>query len=238
MNLRVPKRSKNRLGLTLIELLLATSLFAVVGTVLYSILSQGISVWERSQKDDDSASEERIVLERISSDIRNSFTHSWVKFMGKADEIYFCGYKNPLQDIRNREDVLFKIHYFFADENNENYRPGLYVEEYPIQFSFSETPPAPRLLTELFQEFRFEFGYWSPLEEKIIYQDTWRDSKTLPKVIVLKGKSSHEFEKTIALPLGELIEFQEKEEGLEPGQMGLPPSEAVAGTQEAVTIEE
>ena len=237
MNLRTQKHNRSRLGLTLIELLLATSLFAVIGTVLYSILSQGIAVWERSQKDDDSASEERIVLERISSDIRNSFIHSWVKFMGKADEIYFCGYKNAILDIQSKEEVLFKIHYFFADENNEDYRPGLYVEEYPIQFSFSETPPKPHLLTEQFQKFHFEFGYWSPLEEKIIYQDTWKDSQTLPKVIVLKGKSTHDFEKTIALPMGELIEFQEKEDKQEPSQMVIPPSQ-VAGQEGAMTVEE
>jgi len=234
---KTPKSNKKRSGLTLIELLLATSLFAVAGTVLYSILSQGISVWERSQKDEDSASEERIVLERITADIRNSFTHSWVKFMGKADQIYFCGYRSPPMDIRDQEDVLFKIHYFFADENNEEYRPGLYVHEYPIQYSFSETPPKPRLLTESFGEFHFEFGYWSPLEEKIVYQEAWEDSKVLPKVIVMKGKATREFEKTIVLPMGELIELKEDDEGQVPSQMGLSPSQA-AVPAEAVIIEE
>jgi hypothetical protein len=198
-------------GLTLIELLLATSLFVVLGTILYSILSQGIGLWKRSEKALDPSREERIILGKMAADIRGALIHQWVRFLGEADQIYFCGLR-PFKEDPSGIPRLTKIHYYVQEKDEGSKKRGLYLSQYPVEQAFSDPPPPGRLISNLFENFHFEYGYWDPIEERIITQEQWNDPEKIPKVVILKGKNQEEFSKTIVLPMGELIEFKEKEE--------------------------
>jgi len=202
---------KNLRGLTLIELLLATSLFVVLGTILYSILSQGIVFLKRSESELDSHREERIILGKIAADVRVALIHQWVQFLGEADQIYFCGLRR-MKDEPSGIPRLSKIHYYVLEKDVGTQKKGLYLTEYPVEQSFLDSPPPGRRITDIFQDFHFEYGYWDPIDSKIITKEKWTDSEKIPRVVVLKGKSQKEFVKTIILPLGELMEFKEKEE--------------------------
>jgi hypothetical protein len=202
---------KNLRGLTLIELLLATSLFVVLGTILYSILSQGIVFLKRSESEIESSREERIILGKIATDVRVAFIHQWVKFLGEADQIYFCGLRRVKDDSFGLPR-LSKVHYYFLEKDEGAQKKGLYLTEYPIEQSFLDSPPPGRRITDIFENFHFEYGYWDPIDKKIITKEKWADPEKIPRVVVLKGKTDKEFVKAVILSTGELMESQEKEE--------------------------
>ncbi len=205
------KQKRHQLGFTLIELLLAAALFSVIGAILYSILSQGIRLWQHSEKNRDKSSEERIVLSKMANDLRMASIHQWVHFVGEADQIYFCGLRHL-----NKEDTpdslqLAKVNYYFLKSAKSSQKKGLYLAEYPIEYSFSDCPPPGKLFSTLFKDFQFEYGYWDPEAKKIIMRKKWNDPKTIPRLIVLKAQSDQLFSKTVVLPVGELIEVHEKD---------------------------
>ncbi|MBI3276730.1 MAG: prepilin-type N-terminal cleavage/methylation domain-containing protein [Chlamydiae bacterium] len=204
-------RERIRKGLTLIELLLAVSLFSVVGVVLYSILAQGVHLWKRSQMEQDRFSEERLILDKMTQDIRNAFIHQWVQFMGKADEIYFCGLRRLIEESPPSTSLrMVKVHYSFLKENEGSQKKGLYLSEYPIEKSFLEDPPPGKLLTTVFKTLSFEYGYWDTHEEKIITKSQWNNPKVVPRVMIIHALSSQPLVRTVVLPGGELPEISEK----------------------------
>lgn len=83
-----PALNKKR-NFTLIELLIAISLFAVVVTALYSALSVGVISWKRGDEGTNLHQKARIILETMVSDIRNCVYFSYIQFVGQAQEIYF-----------------------------------------------------------------------------------------------------------------------------------------------------
>ncbi len=198
-------------GLTLVELLLAAALFSVIGAILYSILSQGIRLWQHSEKDRDKSSEERIVLSKIANDIRTASIHQWVRFVGEADQIYFCGLRHFNKEDASSPLHLAKVNYYFLKSAKNSQKKGLYLAEYPIEYSFSDTPPPGKLFSTLFKDFYFEYGYWDSEDEKIVMKKKWNDPKTLPRLVVLKAQSDQLFSKTVVLPSGELVEINEKD---------------------------
>jgi hypothetical protein len=109
---------------------------------------------------------------------------------------------------------LFKIHYYVLEKDVGTQKKGLYLTEYPVEQSFLDSPPPGRRITDIFEDFHFEYGYWNPIESKIITKEKWTDSEKIPKIVILSGKSQKEkeFAKTIILPIGELMEFEEEEE--------------------------
>lgn len=221
-------RRPSKKGLTLIELLLAVALFSVAGTILYSILSQGLGIWKRAEQDRETGSEEQIILKSLARKIRSGFAHSWVQFAGRADEIYFCGMKWPGFKDAPEISRLEKIHYHFQKDDEGGKSKGLYLSEYPIEQSFAETPPPEKLVTKIFKDLRFEYGYWDKQEKKMITKELWTKPKEVPKVIIIKATSNKEFTKTVVNPYGVLSEFEEAQdefEEQEPGEDWVEPDQ-------------
>ncbi|MBI1883658.1 MAG: prepilin-type N-terminal cleavage/methylation domain-containing protein [Chlamydiae bacterium] len=209
-----PKRPR-RQGLTLIELLLAASLFSVTGAILYSILSQGILLWQRSEKEQDSTNEEKIILEKVANDIRVGFVHQWVRCMGHADEIYFCALRRVKDESGVESLRLFKVDYSFLKENKSSRKKGLYLTQYPIEKNFLESPPEGKWITDIFKDLHFEYAYWDSAEKRLVTRDQWSDSKAMPAMVVLNAQvkeKKNNLVKPVVLPLGELIEPPKEED--------------------------
>ncbi|MBF0331786.1 MAG: prepilin-type N-terminal cleavage/methylation domain-containing protein [Candidatus Omnitrophica bacterium] len=70
-----------RRGFTLIEIMLVSVIFATISVAIFTCLSNGIKLWERSKQlavEEDAA----IFLDRFAADIRNSFSYSKIPFSG------------------------------------------------------------------------------------------------------------------------------------------------------------
>jgi prepilin-type N-terminal cleavage/methylation domain-containing protein len=75
-------------GFTLIEVVIATALVAIIGLVIYQAYSEGILIWKRSQI---TSEQERVVifLEKFSRELKNTFVFSPIGFNGEENKISF-----------------------------------------------------------------------------------------------------------------------------------------------------
>ncbi|MBI4430409.1 MAG: prepilin-type N-terminal cleavage/methylation domain-containing protein [Candidatus Omnitrophica bacterium] len=81
---------KSRRGFTLIEILMAASLAAVVGMAIYSSLASGINMMRKvveTSRDEDAA----IFLEKFERDLENSFHYQEIPFQGESESLSFAG---------------------------------------------------------------------------------------------------------------------------------------------------
>lgn len=75
-------------GFTLIELMITSVLVALAGLVAYHSYSQGILVWKKGQEDSNQ-DKAIMVIERISRDLKNTFSFAPVDFSGEETKISF-----------------------------------------------------------------------------------------------------------------------------------------------------
>ncbi len=90
----------SRRGMTLMEILIVVSLIAMTSVAIYSALSNGLRVWERSQQlviEEDVA----IFFDKFSQDLRNAFRYSMFKFEGGQQRITFPTIIHMLADKRS-----------------------------------------------------------------------------------------------------------------------------------------
>ena len=70
-----------RRGFTFVEIMLVTAIFAALSAAIFTCLSNGIKLWDRGRQL--MAQEDTVVfLDRLSSDLRNTFSHSKLSFVG------------------------------------------------------------------------------------------------------------------------------------------------------------
>jgi len=81
------KRKKTHF--TLLELLIAISLFATISVAIHSALSVGVQSWKRTDQGSNMHQKARIILDTMISEIRSCVYFSYIQFVGKANEIYF-----------------------------------------------------------------------------------------------------------------------------------------------------
>ena len=202
LSYRTLKEDNLNRGLTLIELMLAIAIFSTIATMLYSVLFQGIKLWKKDTILKTENVEKRIVIEKFASDLRQSFIHQWVNFVGEADQIYFCGIE---------DGHLRKIRYL-VNRSKRHSKLYLIRSQYKIYEDFEEKPDTSRPFSDVFEELSFQYGYWDPEEEQIVQHDHWEDNEALPKIVTLHYKINQEsFQYTIIHPLGTLPEAGEYE---------------------------
>lgn len=80
------KNARPLTGFTLIEVIITAMLTALAGLAAYNAYSQGISLWASGQK---TSHQERAImfLERISRDLRNTFSFAPIGFTGEEKKI-------------------------------------------------------------------------------------------------------------------------------------------------------
>lgn len=94
-------------GFSLIELLLAVMLTAVLAAGIYSTFSQGLRLWKRAveMKPD---LESDIVFEKIQGDFRNLFLSGRQKFAGEKDSFGFYAF-SPQDRVDSEQKYRIKV---------------------------------------------------------------------------------------------------------------------------------
>jgi len=90
-------------GFTLIEILLAVALTAMIGIAVYRALASGIMVWQYSSRVDNQ-SDAAIFLEQLTADLKNAFVFSKIKFTGGEHRMAFATIVHLRQDRRRTAD--------------------------------------------------------------------------------------------------------------------------------------
>jgi prepilin-type N-terminal cleavage/methylation domain-containing protein len=86
--MRIFKKTAGHAAFTLLEILIAISLVALIGTGIYKAFSSGMSLYERAQAQK-TYSTMLLALDKFSEDLGNSYSASDIVFKGTPDEVVF-----------------------------------------------------------------------------------------------------------------------------------------------------
>lgn len=200
---------------TLIELLIAISIFAVVAVALYSTFFAGISIWRRSSAGGDIYQEVKFTLDDITKDLRNIVyctkdEESMYAFSGGAQEITFFTLEAPFVREGEPRKELVKVVYKYDQEKDELIR--MRAEK---STGFDVEKSEREALLKNMKELKFEYSYFSGDEdEPYLWQEEWEDDEArIPRGVRLtfrvkteKEAEPLEFTKTIFVPIGVLGE--------------------------------
>jgi len=211
---------KRREGFTLLELLLAVSLSAVIILGLYSALQTGILSYDKIERASEVYQTARVILNRMETDLKNSYIYSQndSSFKGsKAGQtMEFCSVLDIFEEAQSYI-VPCRIKY---ELNNQILKRTLYRG---LQVSEENPLVEAQELSSDIKELVLEFAYLSEdPNQNIEWQESWPaqqgkpdQQKGLPLAVKIKlsliEKDKHDreigtvdFTRIISLPLGEV----------------------------------
>lgn len=174
---------KNRSGMTLIELLVAVVLIATLGGAIYSVFSQGLRLWQRSQSAGPELSAE-IFFDKIETELRNAVSYQRGVFEGtKQDLSFYMIKKGPVAldaELTISEDQIQKIKYRY-ESKEKSIQKG--VLEYRQLLNQEETMSFMSVFDDV-ENVEFSYYEINPEQEGAFWKDHWKKN-CLPSAVKL-----------------------------------------------------
>jgi len=195
-------------GFTLIELIIAMLIFSIIAVAIYSTFSTGLIAWRKGEESSRSYQDARLILNRMALELRNAFFYSNIKFVGKANELYFATFL-PFSSLPGIDQLqLYRVAYHLDNNHSLQYQE----ESLPEVFQGKEEKA--QEFASSVQELSFAYGYEyfreGKKEPQFIWKDEWIDKKAVPSLVritlILEGNSGTPegitFVRTVYLPTG------------------------------------
>lgn len=183
---------------TLIEVLIAISIFSIAITTIYSVFWSGLRIFKRGEDYIVQNLPVQLAFKRMERELRNSFRFSLIPFTGDALSISF-----PL--VINGS--IYRIEYSYEPDEKVLSRREQTINQY-----LTEEKPKERRLCSNIANLAFSYSYKNKIEsESLEWKGVWEFEETkLPRDIKIDLFSEKDaFTKIISLPQGELAEDAE-----------------------------
>lgn len=214
------EREIKSFGFTLLEIIIAVSIFAVISICLYSIMRGGILLWKRQSGIMDINSSIRFFLDDIAKELRNSIMYHQPEksfrikseeepepaFKGTQKSITFYCVKENKKDKNMSKDIL-KIRYELSeDSEGDKYIKKIFVSQ---RKGFNEDSADESILLSGIKDLAFQYAVWNEKEALYEWVEHW-ESEGPPRGVrvrlVLKEKaesmSGSIITKSIFIPSG------------------------------------
>ena len=187
---------KHQAAFTLVELLISSTIMALVIITVYSVFASGITVWKKGSQTSTYERRLRLFSEKLSRELRNTFKFSNILFEGTADEIAFAGLV---------KQGVGRISYFLNAKNIFCRRQQSYAQ------SFKKDDWAePEELIFGISELNFSYCYLDNASGEYKWKPKWvkGEQDTIPVAVkielIFKAelKPESKFTKTIFIPIG------------------------------------
>ncbi len=151
---------KYKAGVTFIEMLLVVSLISVIGLTLYQSISNGVKIWEKSQRfivDENVA----IFFDKMIYDLRNALNYSLIAFEGRETRLAFAGIVTTAADKEGTVNQGYihqigRVEYFFDKAASRlSRRQANYSQATEGEFGL------PRVLVDSLHSVKFSYHYGS-----------------------------------------------------------------------------
>lgn len=185
-------RLNQKIGFTLIEILIALFIFAIISVMLASSLRSVIDAFQRTEQKGDQLNVLRYTLLIFSREITHAIDRP-IKDNGGKDEPALIGDNHHisftytgLANSFTKRSNLARSEYFYAEN-------GLWRRTYPVLDRVNETKARDRLILSPVTEVRFE--YWDDQGKSY---NQWKSTDALPigvsmTVTLQKGNSLSQF---------------------------------------------
>lgn len=191
-----------RKGFTLIELVIAILILAVVAVSVYGSFSAGVKAWRRGGEDRE-LQKIRIALLKIQKELRSSFFFSKAPFKGASSEITF-----PLAASGKDKDEIYVIDYYVTEDRHAGLKVLMKRKALFAENRFSEERPMEEFIFSA-DSIDFEYAYGLKDGSRgIEWKDAWPESQEkLPLAVKINfklGADEDIYHKTIFISQGEL----------------------------------
>ena len=189
--MKASRHSQNSPGFTLIEVVLALSIFALIGAVLYGAFSLSHSAVAKSQASFEDNQKLRSFTDLLGSYIRSAYPYrqsaqdTAVFFDGQEDQLTFVSSISLAMGGRGMSKIRVA---WERAEGNEG--PIQLEEEVPVRLSLGEDVNPGGLRNELVIQERVKelrFAYLDPKSEQELWEERWdgREKLALPRAVRL-----------------------------------------------------
>lgn len=198
---------KNRKdGFTLLELLIAFTIFSVAMVIVSSVFATGIAAWKRGEKESGFYQELRFALDRMAIELRNALSYEKIPFEGRKELVSFVQVHFPRSSPPEWVQVTYEI---------KKAEDSTFLVRRTTPFSGGETEEE-TLLSGL-SEISFAYPFFEA-EGKWSWEESWvsrSTSKKPPPFFQMELlKDEHEaWKKIFLIPTGEKGTSEEKGEG-------------------------
>ena len=187
--MKASRHPQNSLGFTLIEVVLALSIFALIGAVLYGAFSLSHSAVAKSQASFEDNQKLRSFTELLGSYVRSAYPYrqsvqdTTVFFDGQEDQLTFVSSISLAMGGRGMSKI--RVAWEPAEEGEG---PIQLEEEVPVRFNLSEDRDPGGLRNDVIIRERvkdFRFAYLDPKSEDERWEERWdgREKLALPRAI-------------------------------------------------------
>ena len=181
-------------------MLIAASLIAMMGLAIYAAFARGVAVWELGNKTDKQEREIRFALDKIATELRNSFDFSRVVFGGTKGQVTFSTYIDTGAATEKPRAEPGKVTYFFDSARNTLFR----IQERYVDF-FQEERPQPKELISRLADFEIGYYYFDAVKSTCGWMDSWEDRNGFPLGVRISlkancGGEEKSFVKTVYFP--------------------------------------
>ena len=183
-------------GFTLLELLITTSLIALMGLAIYSTFARGVMVWDRGCKTDIVSQEMRFTLQNLAKELRNSFKFSGIEFMGTKDGISFPTYVNTAEIGEAPKWEVGEVSYFYDKDASCVMRRALCV-----RCKAQDAKPIAQNIKNL----KMSYYFFDAISKTYKWKNSWSDKENFPSGIrialtIENEEEENGFVKTVYLP--------------------------------------
>ncbi len=184
-----PRSGRSNHAFTLIELVVAVTIFSIVAVGIASSFFSGMKLWEKA-KEDIADSALPLSVEAIARELRQSGNATAIGFEGGAVDISF-----PLVTGNN----ILKVTYKFDSSQN-----CLMRGELPLKDVINETMAGQEYREKSvlqLDDFTLSYFYLDNTTEKYLWKDNWVKDDGVFSAVKLHGREKNlEFEKTVFIP--------------------------------------
>ena len=189
--MRAPRLGRNSCGFTLIEVVLALSIFALIGAVLYGAFSLSHSAVEKSQTSFEDNQKLRSFTDLLGSYVRSAYPYresaqqASVFFDGQEDQLTFVSSISLAMGGRGMSKI--RVSWDGAEQGGG---PIQLEEELPVRLNVNESQDDGGLRNEVVLQERVKelrFAYLDPKSEDERWEERWdgREKMALPRAVRL-----------------------------------------------------